>query len=61
MIATGIKAGVLEERRQELGKRNGGPDHQDHQRHEPFQQVHAIGFDHVDAQQEDEERYQERW
>ena len=59
MIAAGTETGILKEWRQELCERNRSPDHQNHQRHKPLQQVHTVGFHHVDAQQHDEHRNQE--
>ena len=54
VITAWIEASILEEGRKEFRKGDGSPDHNDHQRHKPLQQVDAIGPHQVDARQEDE-------
>ena len=54
MIATGVETDVSQEGCQESCQSDGSPDHQDHERQEPLEQIDPEGTDKIGAQQQDE-------
>ena len=57
MIATRAVAGIDEERRKKLGEGDRAPDHQNHERQEPLQEIHPVGTNEMDAEENEEKWY----